>query len=79
MMPEKRYWRLWCGAMVRIVEERRDYLHLEMVESDSENLNGQYMAVDFLLQRLRVVLHEAEIGMQGCDAEVIETATGYDS
>ena len=63
-MTEKKYWRLWCSAMLRIVEERSGYLHHEMMDTDSENLNGQYMATAFLVQRLRVVLHEAEKGAQ---------------
>jgi hypothetical protein len=61
MIPHYQYWKLWCRALVRISEERREYLRLEMDEgSDSENLNGQYMGVDLLVQRLVSVLAEAE-------------------
>ena len=61
MIPHHQYWKLWCRALVRIAEERREYLHLEMEEgSDSENLNGQYMGVDLLVQRLVSVFADAE-------------------
>ncbi len=62
MIPEKDYWRLWCSAMLRIAEERRDYLKLEMLDTDSENLNGQYMALDLLVLRLAAVFAEADKG-----------------
>jgi hypothetical protein len=61
VIPHHQYWKLWCRALVRIAEERREYLRLEMDEgSDSENLNGQYMGVDLLVQRLVSVLGDAE-------------------
>ena len=62
MIPHHQYWKLWCRALVRIAEERRDYLRIEMDEgSDSENLNGQYMGVDLLVQRLVSVFADASI------------------
>ena len=50
----------WCRALVRISEERMETLRLEITETDSENLNGQYMALVLLVFRLREVLAEAE-------------------
>ena len=58
--------------MLRIVEARRDYLKLERSETDSENLNGQYMAAHLIALELMEALHEAEKGALAYLGEVGE-------
>ena len=76
MLSEAQYWRCAFNALARMANDKLIQIELEANDTDSENLEGQYMGVANLVRLINRMRDDLETGAVMYDGEAFARLGG---